>query len=95
MSVIGVHLFPVSTEEFMTDAKICSKCGNKSEDGFSPDYYAAGSSRQMIWVRGKPKKILFGLFGIAFERPIYPIVIYRCLKCGFLEAYAPTPADLD
>ena len=70
----------------MTDTKICSKCGGIQEKGFTPDF-SYGAVYRTYWIPGKAVKSFWT--GLTIRgKPKYPIVLYRCTNCGFLEAYA-------
>lgn len=43
------------------------------------------------WVSGAPEKSFWR--GISTkDRMVYPVTVYRCERCGFLEGYALPPA---
>jgi predicted nucleic-acid-binding Zn-ribbon protein len=70
----------------MNDAKTCPKCQHPMAQGFidkripEPNYISQ-------WVEGKPERSFWKGLKVSPEKS-YPITTYRCVSCGFLEAYA-------
>lgn len=61
----------------------CPKCKHQMQEGFPLD---TGNPRVAEWVEGPPE---YGWLGLKwFRRKRLPITAYRCLSCGYLEAYA-------
>jgi hypothetical protein len=64
----------------------CPLCRGEMEEGFVPDH-AHGTVVGSRWMRGRPKRSLLTGIKVRGERA-YPIVTYRCLRCGFLASFA-------
>ena len=61
----------------------CPKCKHQMQEGFPLD---KGGMSVGEWVEGPPE---YGWLGLKwFRRKRVPITLYRCLSCGYLEAYA-------
>ncbi len=57
------------------------------ETGFIVDV-THGGTLQANWTEGEPQKSFWT--GIKVPREgRHPITTYRCVKCGYLESYAP------
>jgi predicted nucleic-acid-binding Zn-ribbon protein len=69
--------------EKMSDLK-CPKCDGTMEKGFMA---AASSGEQSQWVEGEPPGA-WRWVGLLGRRKI-PTILYRCVKCGYVEIYAP------
>ena len=55
--------------------------------GFVPDV-TGGPTVQSEWIEGEPRPAFFG--GLKMSGTVgYPIVTYRCTRCGYLESFAP------
>ena len=65
----------------------CSKCGGDMEEGFVVDRAQSGSG-VMTWVAGAPERGPLGGVKI-LSKTSYVTRTFRCVKCGFLESYAP------
>lgn len=72
----------------MSDTKTCSKCGGVMEEGFVPDF-SNNYALQACWMPGKAEKSFWMGIKNLGEKPRFPVLVYRCQNCGFLEAYAP------
>jgi len=68
----------------------CSKCGGEMAEGFVP-VESQSLGGVATWVAGPPQ---FGFLGnIKTEgKPAHKIRVFRCVKCGLLEFYAPDKA---
>ena len=64
----------------------CSKCPGPMVEGIIPDSSYAALLRS-AWVEGKPEKNLLGSLKVKGKRT-FPVVAFRCDRCGFLESYA-------
>ncbi len=55
-------------------------------EGFVIDH-TYGAANPATWLEGKPVR---GWFGLRYDRkaPV-EIATWRCVKCGYLESYAP------
>ena len=63
----------------------CPKCKHQMQDGFLLDR-GDGAARVAAWVEGPHE---YGWLGLKWvRRKRLPITAYRCLSCGYLEAYA-------
>jgi hypothetical protein len=68
-------------------AGVCSKCGGRMEDGFVVDE-GYGVVSVSTWQEGPPRKSFWS--GIKREKGSQrEIKTLRCVKCGYLESYAP------
>lgn len=64
---------------------ICPKCRSEMEEGFVPDY-TYGSIKRSYWAKGLPKKSFWT--GLTEPTRLIPIVMFRCMRCGYPESYA-------
>lgn len=63
----------------------CPKCKHQMQEGFLLDRGDA-PARVAAWMEGPPE---YGWLGLKWvRRKRLPITAYRCLSCGYLEAYA-------
>lgn len=67
--------------------RLCPKCGSEMEVGFLLDnahvnYFPA------IWVEGLPERSFLRTVKVKGKLKC-AVEAYRCVKCGFLECYAP------
>jgi predicted nucleic-acid-binding Zn-ribbon protein len=68
---------------------VCPKCDATMERGFILDVTDAGK-RVSEWVNGAPEYGFFG--GLKIEdREQHEVTAYRCVRCGYIEFYAPFP----
>lgn len=70
----------------MNDAKTCPKCQNSMKQGFIDDrtlerFYVSQ------WVEGEPERSFWKGLKVPPEKS-WPVTTYRCVSCGFLEAFA-------
>lgn len=64
----------------------CPKCANRMEEGFLLDV-SHTAYLQSHWVSGKPEKSFWT--GLKVKgKGRRAITNYRCVRCGYLEAYA-------
>ena len=66
---------------------VCAKCGGAMEAGF---IYKGGEGGRpaLDWVEGRAE-VPWTRFGVKIaKRAQYPIEMFRCVKCGYLESYA-------
>lgn len=64
----------------------CPKCGGRLEEGYVPDRTRHGI-KQATWIEGKPERSFWTGLRV-HGRVQYPILTYRCSRCGLLESYA-------
>jgi hypothetical protein len=64
----------------------CPKCLRAMEAGFIPDR-SYSATLLSSWVEGPPTKGLLGNLKLSGKRQ-FPITVYRCTSCGYLESYA-------
>jgi hypothetical protein len=66
----------------------CPKCKAPMEEGFIADYRHGWANRiQSRWVEGSPVPSFW--LGLTFKgRRTRNVTAYRCVTCGFLEAFA-------
>jgi hypothetical protein len=64
----------------------CPKCNTRMEPGYLPDATYGGIVLPK-WAAGEPTKNWLGAFTTK-GKATYPVVTYRCQKCGYLESYA-------
>jgi predicted nucleic-acid-binding Zn-ribbon protein len=69
----------------MQNVDPCPKCRGEMEQGFIVDRGHANVSLVSSWVPGPPKKSFWRATKV--DRTI-PVGVFRCSRCGFLEAYA-------
>lgn len=69
----------------MNDAKTCPKCQHPMNSGFITDR-SPEDTLIRLWVEGEPQRTWKGL-KIPAEKS-FPVTTYRCVSCGFIEAYA-------
>ena len=77
----------------MVNSKMtCPKCKSAMEEGFIADYKGESSAKVSKWVEGEPERSFW--LGIKTEgRVNLPVKTFRCVRCGYLESYAPTDQD--
>lgn len=63
----------------------CPKCKHQMQDGFLLDR-GDGAAQVAAWVEGPHEYGWLGLKWVRRKRLL--ITAYRCLSCGYLEAYA-------
>ena len=70
----------------MSDAKNCPKCQHLMSQGFIAD---RGADAYFVsqWVEGEPNRSFWLGLKVPPEKTL-PVTTYRCVSCGFLEAYA-------
>ncbi len=69
-----------------TERLVCSRCGSSMEEGVLTD--AAGSATyQSTWMSGHPESTFWLALNLE-GKAVYPVVTYRCTRCGYLESYA-------
>lgn len=67
----------------------CAKCSAGMSEGFIPEALFS-RHRYQVWVEG-PMEV--GILGVkTAERIVRRVRTYRCIRCGYLEAYANDPA---
>jgi hypothetical protein len=66
---------------------ICPKCHGVMQQGFVPEYRRNGIAIA-VWVEGLAEEPSFWGSIISDKQQI-PIITYRCMRCGYLESYAP------
>jgi hypothetical protein len=68
----------------------CAKCGGEMAEGFVASE-AQSAKGVTTWIEGAPQ---FGFLGSVKTdgRTAHRIRIFRCIKCGLLESYAPGEA---
>jgi hypothetical protein len=65
----------------------CPRCEDVMEEGFLLDNAHLGGFQPSRWVGGKPE---YGLASVKLEmKKLYQLQAYRCIKCGYVEIYAP------
>lgn len=64
----------------------CTKCSGEMAEGFIPEL-GLFSQPYAVWVSGRPQRNLLGGAKTA-EADVRRIQVYRCISCGYLEAYA-------
>lgn len=67
----------------------CQRCGGELEQGFVPDF-GYGAIRAVAWAEGDPEHSFWTGVTVRHKRQI-PIVALRCMRCGGLEFFAPSP----
>jgi hypothetical protein len=70
----------------MNNTKICPKCQHPMNLGFIAPR-SVESSDITRWVEGEPERSFWKSLKVPPEK-IFPVTTYRCVSCGFLEAYA-------
>ena len=73
-----------------SDRHDCPKCGRRMERGYIVDGRHAERRHVTEWVEGAPEKSFWAGLKIR-NRRVLQVTVYRCEKCGFLEAYAFQP----
>lgn len=71
----------------------CAKCAGSMVQGFSLDKGDHHLTLATRWVEGPVEKTMWGNVDTK-GRDCRAIVLWRCVKCGYLEAYANEPAEL-
>ncbi|MBS1790809.1 MAG: hypothetical protein JST85_24040 [Acidobacteria bacterium] len=69
----------------------CPKCKAAMEEGFLIDRGDSNSSNVPTWVGGLPDKRWWGLKTSDKEK--LQVITFRCIRCGYLESYAPIPTE--
>ncbi len=71
----------------MSRSKSCAKCHGSMAEGFVIDH-TYGSKSPSTWLEGKPVRSIW--LGLRYQgkKPLQ-ISTWRCVKCGYLENYAP------
>lgn len=68
-------------------SKACPKCNSLMDIGFMADQSDGFLTRVATWVAGEPEKSFWS--GVKISDAVkYPVLTYRCVRCGFLENYA-------
>ena len=70
----------------------CPKCHGRMFEGFVLDHGDYNSKKLQEWIEGEPVKSFWHGYHTK-DREAYIVKTYRCERCGFLEAYAQTPAE--
>ncbi len=70
----------------------CAKCGGSMVEGYSIDKGHANTALASRWVEGPFETTMWGNADTK-GRDCRSITLWRCVKCGFLEAYAIEPAE--
>ncbi len=66
----------------------CPKCKSAMEEGFIVDFAHGNAAKVSNWVEGEPEKSFW--WGLKTDdREKLPVMTYRCVRCGYLESYAP------
>ena len=66
----------------------CAKCGSKMHQGFVLDRGHGGVGSPACWIAGEPESSFWT--GTKYKsKPQYEVQTFRCIKCGYLESYAP------
>lgn len=65
----------------------CPKCGSRFQEGWVRDRTHHQRSEQASWIAGKPERSFWTRLKV-HGLVQYPIITYRCSRCGFLESYA-------
>ena len=74
--------------ELMNPNQHCPECGGSMEEGFLLDL-SHGSQKPANWVEGAPEKS-FWVGTKVKGKEKFPIVAFRCRRCGLLKSYAPS-----
>ena len=69
----------------------CPKCKSAMEEGFIADHAHGNSAIVSEWVEGPPDQRWWGLK--TGDKGKLNVVTFRCVRCGFLESYAPIPTE--
>lgn len=70
----------------------CPDCGLDMEPGVIPDTWNAIQTDRSVWVAGIPEESM--LQGLSVSGKLaFPIVSFRCGKCGQLKEYAFRPTQ--
>ncbi|MGH9852640.1 MAG: hypothetical protein ACREBD_22620 [Blastocatellia bacterium] len=69
----------------------CPKCRSQMEEGFIADHADGNATTISEWVEGPPDKRWWGLKTGGKEK--LRVVTFRCVRCGYLESYAPIPTE--
>jgi hypothetical protein len=70
----------------------CVRCQGRMEIGVVVDRAHSGMPTRETWVQGIPKWSRW--MGLTIKGlPKFPVVSYRCEKCGYLDSYANPEAD--
>lgn len=64
----------------------CPKCRSRMEEGFIQDSYQH-QVKTTRWIEGAPEKSFFQGIKTRGKRQ-FPLTVYRCTRCGYLESYA-------
>ena len=72
----------------MSDLPSCPRCGASTEKGFVVDRGTSSKDARAEYARGEPRGNLLVKVRVPGE-DCYPMAVYRCVKCGHLEFYAP------
>ena len=67
---------------------VCSKCGGAMELGFVVDHTSGGFAKPE-WAEGPATPSFWT--GVKMRgKELHPIQTFRCIRCGYLESYAPS-----
>jgi len=66
----------------------CPKCGQEMEEGYVPDSMWKMASEKELWIQGLPDWHSKFLNGMPKDRKVAKVTTFRCVCCGYLEAYA-------
>jgi len=77
----------------MNNSKMsCPKCKSAMEEGFIADSKDHSAAKVSEWIEGEPERSFW--FGIKTGgRVNLRVKSFRCVRCGFLESYAPLSQD--
>ena len=71
----------------------CPKCNGSMETGMPLDRGDANFPSQQDWMEGHHETTFWGNLDTK-NRKTFPINMFRCQNCGFLELYAKSNIDL-
>ena len=66
---------------------ICPKCGSSMDEGYLLDQGHSGLA-QLSWVEGAPERSFWTGLRVK-DRARLRVRTFRCVRCAYLESYAP------
>ncbi len=69
----------------------CPKCRSQMEEGFIADHAHGNATTISQWIEGPPDDRWWGLK--TGDKEKLKVVTFRCVRCGYLESYAPVPTE--
>jgi predicted nucleic-acid-binding Zn-ribbon protein len=73
-------------------ANQCPKCASPMEEGYMLDLGHLNVGNRLRWVSGLPETGFWGVLKVRGRKQKATLAL-RCVRCGFLEIFAPEVGD--